>query len=94
MEREVTLVSVVVLDRIVNNVWTSTPLNDLHNLKNPPEVQRLPEEHPGKDDFVQRGRTQGQLGLTRGKHATAFVISCLQPLGMPCLKSVLISPGY
>ena len=111
MEREVNLVSVVVLGRIVNNVWTATPLNDLHNLKNPAEVQRLPEEHPGKDDLVQRGRTKGQLGLPRGKHAMAFekivhkdlcqsheqlwkICDILHSLGMPCSKSLLISPGY
>ena len=67
MEQEVTCM--VDLGRIVNNVWTAAPLNDLHNLRNPAEVQRLQEEHPGEDDLVEGGRTKGQLGLTRGKHA-------------------------
>ena len=62
------------LGRIVNNVWTVTPLNDLHNPQNPAEVQRLHEEHPGEDDLVVGGRTKGQLGVTRGKHAIDNVI--------------------
>ena len=62
--------SAVVLGRIVNNIWTATPLNDLHNLKNPAEVQRLQAEHPGEDDLIVKGRTKGYLGLTRGEHAT------------------------
>ena len=70
MEQEVTCV--VDLGRIVNNVWTATPLNDLHNPQNPAEVQRLHEEHPGEDDLVVGGRTKGQLGVTRGKHSMAM----------------------
>ena len=60
------------LGRIVNNAWTATPLNDLHNLQNPAEVQRLQEEHSGEDDLVVEGRTKGQLGLTRGKDTMAM----------------------
>ena len=70
MEHKATCV--VDLGRIVNSIWTPTPLNDLHNLENPAEVQRLREEHPGEDDIVERGRTKGQLGVTRGKHAMAM----------------------
>ena len=90
MEREETLVSVVVLGCIVNNVWTATPLNDLHNLKNPAEVQHLPEEHPGKDDLVQRGRAKGQLGLTRGKHVMAIcdILDSLGAVRSPPRKSL------
>jgi hypothetical protein len=56
---------VVDLGRIVSNIWTATPLNDLHNPENPAEVQRLWEEHPVEDEYR---RTKGQLGVTRGKH--------------------------
>ena len=82
MEREVTLVSVVVLGRIGNNVCIAT--DDLHNSKNPAEVQRLQEEHPGEDDLVQRGRSKGQLGPTR---------ACLKPLLIsPVLSMMWGSP--
>ncbi|KIJ57153.1 hypothetical protein M422DRAFT_23252 [Sphaerobolus stellatus SS14] len=53
------------LGRIVNNVLTATPLNDLHNLRNIAEVQRLQDEHPGEDDLIVNYRTKGQLGVTR-----------------------------
>ena len=54
--------------RFVSNSWTATPLNDLHNLHNAAEVQRLQEEHPGEDDLIVHHRTKGQLGITRGMH--------------------------
>jgi pyruvate dehydrogenase phosphatase len=57
------------LGRIINNLWTTTSLNDLHNLENPAEVQRLQAEHPGEDDLIKNGGTKGQLRITRGKHA-------------------------
>ena len=44
--------SFIGLDRFVSNSWTVTPLNDLHNLHNTAEVQRLQEEHPGEDDLI------------------------------------------
>ncbi|KAF8523957.1 phosphatase 2C-like domain-containing protein [Hysterangium stoloniferum] len=53
------------LGRIVNNRWTTTPLNDLHNLHNAAEVQRLQEEHPGEDDLIVHYRTKGEIGITR-----------------------------
>ncbi|KAF8520661.1 phosphatase 2C-like domain-containing protein [Hysterangium stoloniferum] len=53
------------LGRMVNNSWTATPLNDLHNLYNAGEVERLQEDHPGEDDLIVRRRTKGQLGVTR-----------------------------
>ncbi|KAF8512593.1 phosphatase 2C-like domain-containing protein [Hysterangium stoloniferum] len=53
------------LGRIVNNRWTAIPLNDLHNLNNAAEVQRLQEEHPGEDDLIVYHRTKDQLGVTR-----------------------------
>jgi len=59
------------LGRIVNNVPTATPLNDLHNLYNISEVQRLQKEHPGEDNLIKGHRTKGHLGLTRGKHVIA-----------------------
>ena len=55
------------LGRFVSNSWAVTPLNDLHNLYNPAEVQRLKDEHPGEDDLIAYDRTKGQLGVTRGK---------------------------
>jgi len=64
---------VIDLGRIVNNnSWTATPLNDLHNLENAAEVQRLREKHPDEDDLIEGGRTKGKLGVTRGKHAHIF----------------------
>ncbi|KAF8511665.1 phosphatase 2C-like domain-containing protein [Hysterangium stoloniferum] len=53
------------LGRMVNNSWTATPLNDLHNLYNAAEVERLQEDHPGEDDLIVCRRTKGQLGVTR-----------------------------
>jgi hypothetical protein len=54
------------LGRFVSNSWAVTPLNDLHNLHNAAEVQRLQEEHPGEDDLIGYNRTKGELGVTRG----------------------------
>ena len=68
-------VPVVDLGRIINNIWTATPLNDLHNLDNATEVQRLQAEHPGEDDLIKDGRTKGQLMLTRGKDAIMAMLS-------------------
>ena len=58
--------SFIDLGRFVSNSWAVTPLNDLHNLYNPAEVQRLKDEHPGEDDLIAYDRTKGQLGVTRG----------------------------
>jgi len=63
---------VIDLGRIVNNSRTATPLNDLHNLENAAEVQRLREEHPDEDDLIEGGRSKDQLGVTRGKHSHIF----------------------
>ena len=52
------------LGHMVNNVWTATPLNDLHNLENPAKVQHLQKEHPHKDDLIGFGQTKGQLRVT------------------------------
>ncbi|KAF8511666.1 phosphatase 2C-like domain-containing protein [Hysterangium stoloniferum] len=53
------------LGRIVDSSWTATPLNDLHNMHNPAEVQCLQEEHPDEDDLIIDHRTKGSLGVTR-----------------------------
>ncbi|KAF8520576.1 phosphatase 2C-like domain-containing protein [Hysterangium stoloniferum] len=53
------------LGRMVKNSWTATHLNDLHNLDNAAEVERLQEDHPGEDDLIVYHRTKGQLGVTR-----------------------------
>ena len=58
--------SFIDLGRFVSNSWAVTPLNDLHNLHNAAEVQRLQEEHPGEDDLIEGNRSKGQLGVTRG----------------------------
>ncbi|KAF8511671.1 phosphatase 2C-like domain-containing protein [Hysterangium stoloniferum] len=61
------LIAVIIshLGRMVNNSSTATPLNDLHNLYNAAEVERLQEDHPGEDDLIVRRRTKGQLGVTQ-----------------------------
>ena len=72
MEQEATLSPVVDLGRSVNNIWTATPLNDLHNLENSAQVQRLREKHLGEDDVIEYRRAKGQLEVTRGEHTTAM----------------------
>ena len=47
-------------------------MNDLHNLHNAAEAQRLKEEHPGEDDLIAYNRTKGQLGVTRGRRTGAM----------------------
>jgi hypothetical protein len=71
MEQHITLPSTD-LGRMVNNNWTATPLNNLHNADNPAEVQRLQLGHPGEDDLIQYCRVKGQLAVTRGMHATGM----------------------
>ena len=47
-------------------------MNDLHNLHNPAEAQRLKEEHPGEDDLIAYNRTKGRLAVTRGMRTGAM----------------------
>ena len=47
-------------------------MNDLHNLHNAAEVQRLKDEHPGEDDLIAYNRTKGRLAVTRGMCTRCF----------------------
>ena len=67
--------SFIDLGRFGSNSWAVTPLNDLHNLHNAAEVQRLQEEHPGEDDLIEDNRTKGELGVTRGMRTGAMLSS-------------------
>ena len=57
----------LVLGRMVDGQLQVIPLNELHNCDNAAEVARVRSEHPDEPLAVSRGRTLGQLAVTRCK---------------------------
>jgi hypothetical protein len=58
------------LGRFVSNSWTVTQLNDLHNLRNATEVQRL---QPGEDDLIEDYRTWDHTGYAHRSNFMLFL---------------------
>lgn len=73
--------SEAVLGRIVDGKPHVIPLNDLHNCDNISEVARVRSEHPEEPLAVHRGRTLGQLAVTRSLGDFAMKTDyCLAPI--------------
>ncbi len=58
--------TVLVVGRMQDGRWSAKCLSESHNVKNPTELARLREEHPG-EELVKYYRLLGLITVTRGK---------------------------